>query len=185
VWAYDFIQDQTADGRRLKILCVVDEYTRECLALLVARRIRADEVIGQLELLVKRHGAPKHLRSDNGPEFVAKAVRVWLEKAGIGTLYIEPGSPWENAYCESFNSRLRDELLNRELFVSVQEAQVLSAEWRRDYNDARPHSALGDQTPAEFASRWRAPVGATPLPARASAKPGTTETQPKHQPILS
>jgi putative transposase len=169
VWSYDFVMDQTSDGRRLKLLCVVDEFTRECLAIHVARNIGALEVIAVLEGLVKERGAPKHLRSDNGPEFIAGAVRRWLESQGIGTLYIEPGSPWENAYCESFNGRLRDGLLNREEFASELEAKVLSAEWRRNYNERRPHSALGDLTPSEFAARWRAPVGATPLPTHASA----------------
>lgn len=179
VWSYDFIEDRTADGRRLKILVVVDEYTRECLALEPGRRLGSEAVIGVLERLVAERGAPGHLRSDNGPEFVAKAVQRWLTARGVQTLYIAPGSPWENAYCESFNSRFRDEFLNLEIFTSVLEAKVLSAGWRRDYNEARPHSALGDQTPAEFASRWRAPVGATPLPPHASA------TNPEPQPNLS
>ena len=171
VWSYDFVQDRTRDGRRLKMLCVVDEYTRECLAIHVARRIEAAQVMEVMECLVGERGAPGHLRSDNGPEFVAKALRGWLERSGARTLYITPGSPWENAYCESFNSRLRDEFLNREEFASEMEAKVLSAEWRRDYNEARPHSALGDQTPAEFAKRCRATVGATPLPSHDSAQP--------------
>ena len=171
VWSYDFVQDRTRDGRRLKMLCVVDEYTRECLAIHVARRIEAAQVMEVMECLVGERGAPGHLRSDNGPEFVAKALRGWLERSGVRTLYITPGSPWENAYCESFNSRLRDEFLNREEFASEMEAKVLSAEWRRDYNEARPHSALGDQTPAEFAKRCRATVGATPLPSHDSAQP--------------
>lgn len=179
VWSYDFIQDRTACGRRLKLLTVVDEYTRECLALEVGRRMRAAEVVEVLRRLVRERGAPLHLRSDNGPEFVAAAVRRWVKRKGIGTLFITPGSPWENAYCESFNSRLRDEFLNLEVFTSELEAKVLSAAWRRDYNEARPHSALGDQAPAEFAARWRALVGATPLPPLASAE------QPETQTILS
>ena len=179
VWSYDFVMDQTSDGRRLKLLCVVDEFTRECLAIHVARNIGAMEVIGVLAAIVKERGAPKHLRSDNGPEFIAKSVRRWLESQGIATLYIEPGSPWENAYCESFNGRLRDGLLNREELASELEAKVLSAEWRRNYNERRPHSALGDLTPAEFSARWRAPVGATPLPTHASAG------NQKHEPKLS
>jgi len=169
VWSYDFVMDRTADGRRLKLLCVVEEFTRECLAIHVARRIGALEVIAVLGAVVQERGTPKHIRSDNGPEFIAVAVRRWLENQGIATLYIEPGSPWENAYCESFNSRLRDGLLNREEFASELEAKVLSAEWRRNYNERRPHSALGDLTPAEFAARWRATVGASPLPPHASA----------------
>ena len=174
VWSYDFVQDRTRDGRKLKMLCVVDEYTRECLAIHVARRIRAQDVVGVIERLVAERGAPGHLRSDNGPEFIAAGLREWLTAGGIRTLYITPGSPWENAYSESFNSRFRDEFLNREEFTSELEAKVLSAEWRRDYNEARPHSALGDQTPSEFAQRCRATVGATPLPAHDSASPQPT-----------
>lgn len=168
------IQDRTRDGRRLKLLCVVDEYTRECLAIWVARRITAAEVIGVMAGLMRERGAPEHLRSDNGPEFIAAALRGWLSQQGVQTLYITPGSPWENPYCESFHSRLRDEFLNREEFASALEARVLSAEWRRDYNEARPHSSLGDESPAEFGRRCRAAVGAAPLPAHGSAL--TTET---------
>jgi transposase InsO family protein len=169
VWSYDFVSDQTNDGRRLRFLCVVDEFTRECLALEVRRSFRGKDVIAVLAGLVALRGAPAHLRSDNGPEFVAKAVQVWLKAHAVGPLYIAPGSPWENAYVESFNSRLRDEHLNREEFASLLEAQVLAAGWRRDYNEARPHSSLEYLAPAVFAARWRAPVGATPLPAHASA----------------
>jgi transposase InsO family protein len=170
VWSYDFVSDQTSDGRRLKFLCVVDEFTRECLALEVGRSFRAKDVIAVLAGLIAQRGAPAHLRSDNGPEFVAKAVRAWLKAHAVGPLYIAPGSPWENAYVESFNSRLRDEHLNREEFASLLEAQVLAAGWRRDYNEARPHSSLEYLAPAVFAARWRAAVGAAPLPAHASAE---------------
>ena len=170
VWSYDFVSDQTREGRRLKYLCVVDEYTRECLALAVGRSFRAKEVIAVLAGLIAQRGAPAHLRSDNGPEFVAVAVQAWLKEHKVGPLYIAPGSPWENAYVESFNSRLRDEHLNREEFASRLEAQVLAAGWRRDYNEARPHSSLGYLAPAVYAARWRAPVGAPPLPAHASAE---------------
>lgn len=170
VWSYDFVSDQTTDGRRLRFLCVVDEFTRECLALEVRRSFRAKDVIVVLASLIAQRGAPAHLRSDNGPEFVAQAVQAWLNAHAVGPLYIAPGSPWENAYVESFNSRLRDEHLNREAFVSLLEAQVLAAEWRRDYNEARPHSSLEYLAPAVFAARWRAPVGATPLPTHASAE---------------
>ena len=166
VWSYDFVSDQTSEGRRLKYLCVVDEFTRECLALAVRRSFRAKEVLAGL---IAQRGAPAHLRSDNGPEFVAAAVQAWLKEQGVGPLYIAPGSPWENASVESFNSRVRDEHLNREEFASLLEAQVLGAGWRRDYNEARPHSSLGYLAPAVFAARWRAPVGAPPLPAHASA----------------
>ena len=170
VWSYDFVSDQTSDGRRLKYLCVVDEFTREGLALEVRRSFRAKDVIAVLAALIARRGAPAHLRSDNGPEFVALAVQAWLKQQNVGPLYIAPGSPWENAYVESFNSRLRDEHLNREEFASLLEAQVLAAGWRRDYNEARPHSALGYLAPTVYAARWRAPVGASPLPAHASAE---------------
>jgi transposase InsO family protein len=170
VWSYDFVSDQTRDGRRLRFLCVVDEFTRECLALEVRRSFRGREVIAVLARLIAQRGAPAHLRSDNGPEFVAQAVQAWLKAQAVGPLFIAPGSPWENAYVESFNSRLRDEHLNREAFASLLEAQVLSAGWRRDYNEARPHSSLEYLAPAVFAARWRAPVGAPPLPAHASAE---------------
>ena len=151
VWSYDFVFDQTADGRRLKILPIVDEYTRECVVMLVGRRLTARDVIGALGQAAQGRGMPEHLRSDNGPEFIATAVRRWLAVAGTQTLYIEPGSPWENAYSESFNSRLRDELLNGELFSSVSEAAVLLEQHRRAYNEERPHSALGYVAPAVFA----------------------------------
>ena len=153
VWSYDFVFDQTADGRPLKVLPVVDEYTRECLALVVGRSLTAADVVRTLATLVADRGVPAYLRSDNGPEFIAAAVRRWLAAAGVATLYIEPGSPWENASGESFNSRLRDELLNREVFGSLAEAEVILAEHRRAYNHDRPHSSLGYVAPAVFASR--------------------------------
>ena len=174
VWSYDFVRDQTREGRRLKYhLCMVDEVTRECLALAVGRSFRAPEVIAVLAGLIAQRGRPAHLRSDNGPEFVAVAVQAGLKEHKVGPLYIAPGSPWENAYVESFNSRLRDEHLNREEFASLLEAQVLAAAWRRDDNEARPHSAPAYLTylaPAVYAARWRAPVGATPLPTPARAE---------------
>lgn len=148
VWSYDFVMDQTTDSRPLKLLPIVDEYTRECLSLDVSRSIKAREVIESLRQLFEVRGAPKFLRSDNGPEFVAQAVRDWLAASGVGTLYIEPGSPWQNAYSESFNSRFRDELLNREMFVDLREARVVVEDYRLDYNHRRPHSSLGYQTPA-------------------------------------
>jgi putative transposase len=153
VWSYDFVFDQTTDGRPLKVLPVVDEYTRECLALVVGRSLTAADVVETLAKIVGERGVPAYLRSDNGPEFVAEAVKGWLAKEGVVTLYIEPGSPWENAYSESFNSRLRDELLDREVFSSLKEAEVLLAEHRRAYNHDRPHSSLGYVAPAVFASR--------------------------------
>jgi transposase InsO family protein len=151
VWSYDFLFDQTADGRPLKILPIVDEFTRECLAIVVGRSLTARDVIKALAKAGRERGMPEHLRSDNGPEFIAKAVRRWLAEVETATLYIEPGSPWENAYSESFNSRLRDELLNGELFSSEKEAAVLLERHRRVYNEERPHSSLGYVAPAVFA----------------------------------
>ncbi len=152
VWSYDFVFDQTADGRRLKWLPICDEFTRENVALEVERRMEAKDVVRVLEEAVARRGAaPQFIRSDNGPEFIAKAVRDWISQQGFQTLYIEPGSPWQNAYSESFNSRLRDELLNREIFATLAEAKVLGNEYRRVYNEQRLHSSLGYQPPAEFA----------------------------------
>ena len=156
VWSYDFVWDETEGGRRLKILPVVDEFSRECLAIEVSRSITAAQVIRVLERLFEEHGEPEFIRSDNGPEFIADAVQKWLEKRGAKTLYIAPGSPWENAYSESFNSRLRDELLDRELFTSEAEARVLLEAHRQEYNEERPHSGIGGRTPAEFMEAWRA-----------------------------
>lgn len=152
VWAWDFIHDRTSSGGALKWLSVVDEFTRECLVLEVARSITAEDVMGQMIRLFRERGAPDYIRSDNGPEFIAKALREWLERASVGTLYIEPGAPWENGYAEAFHGRLRDELLNVEEFASVREAKALAAMWKEDYNQRRPHSALGYRTPAEFAA---------------------------------
>jgi putative transposase len=163
VWSYDFIHDQTADGRGLKILPVVDEFTRECLAIEVERGLTADEVVSTLEYLFEVRGEPEFIRSDNGPEFVAEAVRSWLARRGAKTLYIAPGSPWENAYSETFNSRLRDELLDREQFETLKEAKVLIEDHRLDYHHRRPHSSLGYRTPAEFAAAQIQP-GVAPLP---------------------
>jgi putative transposase len=148
VWSYDFIQDRTQDGRAFRMLVVLDEFTRRCLAIIVARRLRSDDVLHGLTDLFATHGPPEHLRSDNGPEFVAASVREWLGRIGVKTLYIEPGSPWENGYCESLNSKLRDELLNGEIFTTLREAQVLIENWRRHYNAVRPHSSLGYCPPA-------------------------------------
>lgn len=148
VWAYDFMATRTEDGRPVKLLTIVDEFTRECLAIDVARRLRSDDVLFRLAELFVHRGAPQHLRSDNGPEFAAKAVRTWLPRVGVQPLFITPGSPWENGYIESFNGRLRDELLNRELFETLWEVQVLVERWRQTYNRIRPHSALGYRPPA-------------------------------------
>jgi putative transposase len=148
VWSYDFMTDRTANGRAFKILNIIDEYTRECLAILIARKIRNQDVIDLLFNLFIFRGIPEHIRSDNGPEFTAKAVRKWLTRLGVKTLFIEPGSPWENGYIESFNGKLRDELLNREIFTTLEEAKVLIEQWRREYNQVRPHSSLGYRPPA-------------------------------------
>ena len=153
VWSYDFVSDRTHDGRPIKILNIIDEFTRECLASYVARRIRSQDVILVLADLFLKRGCPAHIRSDNGPEFIAANVRKWIEIAGGKTLYVEPGSPWENGFVESFHGRLRDELLDAELFGSVAEARTLSDCWRREYNQERPHSALGYATPNEFAAK--------------------------------
>ena len=139
---------RTADGRAFRILNIIDEFTRECLAILVARRITTQDVIDLLFNLFIFRGIPEHIRSDNGPEFTAKAVRKWLTRLGVKTLFIEPGSPWENGYIESFNGKLRDELLNREIFTTLEEAKVLIEQWRREYNQVRPHSSLGYRPPA-------------------------------------
>ncbi len=151
-WAWDFIHDRTANGRSLKWISVVDEFTRECVVLEVGRSLKATDVIQAISEAMKRQGAPRHIRSDNGPEFIAKAIRRWLERANVETLYVAPGSPWQNGYAESFHARLRDELLEQELFESVQDAKLLSRRWSWEYNHQRPHSALGYRTPAEYAA---------------------------------
>ena len=148
VWSYDFMMTRTSDGRPLRLLTVMDGYTRECLAIDVGRRITSDDVLERLTELFVLRGVPSYLRSDNGPEFTALVVREWLERVGVKTLYIEPGSPWENGYIESFNGKLRDELLNGETFDTVLEARVLCEKWRRHYNAVRPHSSLGYRPPA-------------------------------------
>jgi putative transposase len=151
VWSYDFVADRTRDGRAIKILTVIDEYSRESLAIVVARKIKSDDVLYCLTDLFVKYGPPEHIRSDNGPEFTAKAVRNWLGRIGVKTLFIEPGSPWENGYNESFNGKLRDEVLNREIFYSLKEAQVIIERWRQEYNVYRPHSSLGYFPPAPAA----------------------------------
>jgi transposase InsO family protein len=148
VWSYDFMTARTADGRVFRLLNIIDEYTRECLAILVKRHITSQDVIDQLFELFIFRGVPEHIRSDNGPEFTARAVRKWLERLGVKTLFIEPGSPWENGYIESFNGKLRDELLNREIFTTLTEAKILIEQWRKEYNQVRPHSSLGYRPPA-------------------------------------
>ena len=152
VWAYDFVTARTHDGRVVRLLTVVDEYTRECLAIDVARHLSSDDVLDCLWWLFVTRGVPDYLRSDNGPEFTAKAVRAWLAEVGVKTLFIEPGSPWENGYVESFNGKLRDELLNGEIFYTLREAKVLIERWRVHYNTRRPHSSLGYRPPAPEAT---------------------------------
>ena len=148
VWSYDFVEDRTHDGRKFRMLCVIDEFTREALAIRVKRRLNSTDVLETLADLMILRGPPAYVRSDNGPEFIAATLREWIAAVGSQTAYIEPGSPWENGCCESFNSKLRDELLNGEIFFSLAEAQVLIESWRRHFNAVRPHSALRYRPPA-------------------------------------
>lgn len=148
VWSYDFVADRTSDGRPLRMLNIVDEFSRECLKIHIGRKVKAADVIYELSELFIERGVPEYLRSDNGPEFIADSVRTWLQRVGTQTLFIEPGSPWENGYIESFNGKMRDELLNGEIFDTVTEAQVITERWRKHYNTVRPHSSLGYRPPA-------------------------------------
>ena len=157
VWSYDFVEDRTHDGRKYRMLNVLDEFTRECLAIRVARKLNSVDVIDVLSDLFILRGVPGHVRSDNGPEFVAKAVRAWIAAVGAKAAYIEPGSPWENGFVESFNARLRDELLDGEIFYGLREAQVVIESWRRHYNTVRPHSSRGYRPPAPEVVLWPAP----------------------------
>jgi putative transposase len=161
VWSYDFVADRLEDGRKIRLLVVIDEFTRECLAIEVARSFTAPKVVEVLRYLFAVRGTPKYIRSDNGPEFVAKELCKWLKQADVGTLFIAPGSPWENGYVESFNGKLRDELLNGELFLSLAEARWVIDRWRLDYNHHRLHSSLDYQTPVEFAARCSSSVRPT------------------------
>ena len=183
VWSYDFLFDQTADGRPLKILPIVDEFTRECLVMLAGRSLAARDVIKALAKAASQRGMPEHLRSDNGPEFIARAIRRFLAAAGVETLYIEPGSPWQNGYAESFHSRLRSELLDAEVFQNVAVAQTLAMNWRSDYNHHRPHSALDYRTPAEFAAGCVASASAAPALQQHNRLPAERSTLT--QPVLS
>jgi transposase InsO family protein len=171
VWSYDFAEDRTERGGKLRILAVIDEYTRECLATRIAPSIPASGVVEVLEWLFMTRGMPKYLRSDNGPEFVAKAVCQWLAECGCQTIFITPGSPWENGYIESFIDKLRDECLNREIFRNGAEAQRIVGIWREEYNRYRPHSSLGYMTPLEYAGRYR--DLSEEAPGRVEAKAGT------------
>ena len=148
VWSWDFVMDRTDDGRAIKILTLIDECTKEALAVYPARRIRANDVIGIFADVMVERGVPEYIRSDNGPEMIAKVLRNWLTRVGTKTAYILPGSPWENGYCESFNGKLRNELLDGEIFYTLREAQVIIEQWRWHYNRIRPHSALGYRPPA-------------------------------------
>ncbi len=160
VWTYDLIHDACTDGTSFKCLTVVDEFTKECLAITVARSLPGDRVLPVLAQLVVRRGAPQYLRSDNGPEFIARRIQRWLAREGIMTAYIDPGKPWQNGVGESFHSRFRDECLNQEAFFTVHEAAVIIEQYRRTYNEARPHSSLDYHTPAEVAQRRARPHGA-------------------------
>jgi transposase InsO family protein len=148
VWSYDFVEDRTHDGRKIRMLNVIDEFTHECLSIRVARRLNSTDVIDVLSDLFVLRGVPGHVRSDNGPEFIAKAVQDWITAVGAKTAYIAPGSPWENGYVESFNARFRDELLDGEIFYSLREAQIVIESWRRHYNTIRPHGSIGYRPPA-------------------------------------
>lgn len=171
VWAYDFVQDKTHDGRKFRMLTVIDEFSRECLAIEVNRRLNSQDVLSVLGELMVRRGVPGHIRSDNGAEFTAKAVRKWIGRVGAKTLFIEPGSPWENGYNESFNGRLRDECLNVELFNTLMEAKIIIERWRKHYNEVRPHTSLG----------YRPPAPKTIIPARlASALWGLQPPRPSN-----
>ena len=162
VWSYDFMEDRTHNGVKFRVLNVIDEYTRECLAVRVGRRLTHRDVLDVLTKLFCEYGVPVHIRSDNGSEFTAKRVRAWLQRLEVKPLFIEPGSPWENGYIESFNGKMRDELLAREIFYSLKEAQVLIEMWRRQYNTVRPHSTLGYRPPAPVAIYVQTqPVGLT------------------------
>jgi putative transposase len=164
VWSYDFVSARTHDGRTMRMLTMIDEYTRECLAIRVASRLGRYEVIEALADVMLFRGIPENIRSDNGSEFVAEELRKWLAKVGTGTLYIEAGSPWENGYCESFNGKLRDECLNGEIFYSLKEAQIVIEKWRVEYNTKRPHSALGYRPPAPaVCSPWGANPSSQPM----------------------
>lgn len=179
IWCWDFIYDRTTNGSVLKCLSIVDEYTRECLALKMDRSFTSEDVIDTLAELFAIQGVPDHIRSDNGPEFVAKAIQGWLAQLGIETLYVEPGSPWQNGYAESFHSRLRDEFLSQEEFESLRSARKLTAQFQEDYNNHRPHSSLGYLTPREFSDRC-------PISSRGSVRlPMSQRTLPNPTPITT
>jgi len=167
VWSYDFVEDRTHDGRKYRMLNIIDEFTHECLAIRIDRRLKAIDVIDMLSDLFILRGVPEHIRSDNGPEFVAKAVQEWIGAVGAKTAYIAPGSPWENGFIESFNARLRDELLDGEIFYTLAEAKIIVESWRRHFNTVRPHGSLGYKPPAPevFIPAMTARAAAQPRPA--------------------
>ena len=170
VWSYDFVADRTSDGRSLRMLTLIDEHSRECLAIDVARRLTSEDVLERLSDLFVRRGVPQYVRSDNGSEFTAKRVRQWLERVGVKTLFIAPGSPWENGYIESFNGKLRDELLAREQFDTLWEAKVLIERWRGHFNTIRPHSSLGYRAQAPEAIHPHSLASATPQQANGDSQ---------------
>ena len=170
VWSWDFVMDQTENGTCFRMLTLLDEFTREFLTVHVAWSIRAEDVITAVEAAMIRYGKPEHLRSDNGPEFIAYKIQDWLKEKAVKTLYIKPGAPWENGHIESFHDKLRDEHLNREIFGSLLEAKVLVEAWRIEYNQKRPHSSIGYQTPEEFAACWQSPLRPTASAPSASRK---------------
>jgi transposase InsO family protein len=172
VWSYDFVMDRTSDGQSFRMLTLIDEHTRECLAIDVARSLKSENVLERLSDLFVRRGVPKYIRSDNGSEFTAHKVRDWLKRVGVQTLFIEPGSPWENGYIESFNGKLRDELLEREMFDTMLEAKVLIERWRKHYNTVRPHSSLGYLPPAPEAIQPRPFASATPQQTAGAGRKG-------------
>jgi len=168
VWSYDFVEDRTHNSKKIRMLNVIDEFTRECIAIRVERKLKAVDVIDVLSHLFILRGISTHIRSDNGPEFIAKALREWIAAVGAKTAYIMPGSPWENGYCESFNSKLRDELLNGEIFYTLKEAKIIIENWRQHYNTVRPHSSLGYKPPAPEAVVWPKQNGPASTPTVAS-----------------
>lgn len=176
VWSYDFIEDRTSRQDRIRVLSVIDEFTREALAMLVARHLGSPDVLDTLEVLIERRGVPAHIRSDNGPEFIAGAVKEWLAKRGCETIYIKPGSPWQNAYIESFNGKFRDECLNMNIFHNGKEAIEIIENWRKEYNEHRPHSALNYLAPAEFHRRYVSSLRATPSGNGHTARPKSSIT---------
>jgi len=171
VWSYDILHDSMRRGRMMKILPILDEYTRESLLLRIDMRLDSTDVIESLSMLFAKRGIPEHLRSDNGSEFIAVKLKKWLEELGCGTIFIEPGSPWENPYIESFNGKLRDECLNMNMFENINEARVVINQWREEYNEFRPHSSLNYLTPGEFARRSGIPLQATPSEVYQTAPP--------------